>query len=147
MNTIIIISIVSFIIVFFNIFVYVLWKKINKLEINIIELFKRRNNQIISIYWITKNQLVRPEDIFETFFELKRKDFWEDSYNIELQNKLLWYKKMHNEINFIIKICEKHKEILDNPKYIYIKESILEKSSEIGKNIEIYEKITKNINY
>lgn len=143
MNTIIITSIVLFLIISFNIFVYILWRKINKLEINIIEIFKKRNNQIITIYWITKNILVRHEDIFETFFILKRKDFWEDSYNIELKDKLSWYKKMHNEVNFIIKVCEKHKEVLDNPRYIYIKESILEKSSEIWNNIEIYENILK----
>jgi len=129
------------IIIFLNFFVYFLWKKLNKLENNIIWLFKRRNNQVISIYQVSKNYITKSKETFEQFFELKRKDFWENSFNIELKDKLNTYKKIHNEINFIFKICEQHKNIYINPKYLYLKDSILDKSDDIWKKLELYNKI------
>jgi hypothetical protein len=143
MNTIITLSIIIFIIISFNIFVNLLWKKLNKLESIIIDIFKKRNNQITTIYWISKNTLVKQDEIFETFFKLKRQSFWEDSYKTTFNNKIHLYKKIHYEINFIIKICEKHKNIMDNPVYIYIKDSILDKSSNIWTNIKQYTVIEK----
>lgn len=133
--------ILMIIIIFLNFFVYFLWKKLNKLENNIIWLFKRRNNQVISIYQVSKNYITKSKETFEQFFELKRKDFWENSFNIELKDKLNTYKKIHNEINFIFKICEQHKNIYINPKYLYLKDSILDKSDDIWKKLELYNKI------
>ena len=147
MKTIIIIFIILFIIILFNIFVYLLWKKINKLENIIIDLFTKRNNQIISISWITKTTIVKHDEIFESFFKLKRQDYWNSSYNEGFENKLNLYKKIHYEINFIIKVCEKHNNIINNPTYIYFKESILEKSSRIWKKIELYNNIKKKYDF
>lgn len=148
MNTYAILITASIIfIISFNIFIYLLWNKINKLEKIIIDLFKKRNNQIITIYWITKNTLVKHNEIFENFLELKNKDFWEDSYNTWLEHKFNLYKKIHNELNFIFKICEKHRKISDNARYVYIKDSILEKSEELWDKIQIYKNITKNYKF
>ncbi len=143
----IIISIIIVLIIIFNLFVLVLNSKIEDLEKTIIWLFKKRNNQVVSIYQVSKNYLTKPEEIFESFFELKRKDFWENSFNIELKDKLNTYKKIHNEINFIFKVCEQHKNIYVNSKYLYLKDSILDKSDEIWKKLEIYNKIKKEYNF
>ncbi len=131
------------IIVIFNIFVYILWKKVSKLEYNIIRLFKKRNNQVVSIYQITKWYLSRIDEIYKEFFDLKRKDFWENSFNIWLNDKIITYKKIHNEIDFIFKVCEQNKKIYLNAKYLYFKDSILDKSNEIWNKLEIYNKIKK----
>lgn len=140
MNLYIIISVIWLIIIY-NIFVFLLNKKIKKLEFKIIDLFKKRNNQITTIYWLSKNDLVKKEEIFKEFFELKRKDFSENYYNLDLEDKIDIYKKIHNEINFIFNVCEKHKKISINPNYVYIKESVLEKSSLIWKNMQKYKDI------
>lgn len=145
MRLIIIVSIIVLIIIF-NLFVLILNNKISTLEKNIIWLFKKRNNQVVSIYQVSKSYLIKPEEIFEYFFELKRKDFWENSFNIELKDKLNTYKKIHNEINFIFKICEQHKKIYINSKYLYLKDSILDKSDEIWKKLDLYNKIKKEYN-
>lgn len=128
-------------IILYNVFIFLLNKKIKLLEIKIIDLFKRRNNQVTTIYWLSKNHLVKKDEIFKTFFELKRKDFSENYYKLSLEDKIDIYKKIHNEINFIFNVCEKHKKISINPNYVYIKESILEKSHEIWEKIMLYKKI------
>ena len=147
MKTIIIIYIVLLLIILFNIFVYILWKKINKLKLIILNLFKEKNNQIITIYWITNNILVKRNEIFEFFFKLKRQDFWENSYNTNYKSKIILYEKIHYEINFIIKACETHKKIVKNPNYNYIKESLLNKSYNISKKIELLKNIEKKYNF
>ncbi len=147
MLRIIIVLIIIILIVIFNLFVIILNSKIEILGKNIIWLFKKRNNQVVSIYQVSKNYLTKSDEIFKEFFELKRKDFWENSFNIELKDKLNTYKKIHNEINFIFKICEQHKKIYINSKYLYLKDSILDKSEEIWKKLEIYNKIKKEYDF
>lgn len=137
---IIIISIIIFII-FYNIFVYFLWSKIDFLEENIIGIFKRRNNQVMSIYQISKNYINKSDEIFKDFFELKRKDFSENSFKTWLKDKINTYKKIHNEIDFIFKVCEKNNNLTLNSRYLYLKDSILDKSSMIWKRMEIYNRI------
>ena len=132
---------VILIILTLNIFVFLLSNKIQKLERLIIDLFNKRNNQVTTLYWISWDTLNKKEEIFKTFFELKRKDFWENNWKIELEAKMNIYKKIHNEINFIFSVCEKHPKISVNPFYGYIKDSILEKSSEIWKYYQLYKKI------
>lgn len=92
---------------------------------------------MVWIYQTTKNDLVKSKEIFETFFDLKRREFAEDS----LENKLVTYSKIHNEINFIFKTCERHRKIQLNPIYIFLRDWIIEKSQEIWKNMKLYEGI------
>lgn len=141
-----IISLLIFFITILNIFVFFLWLKLDSLEEKIILLFKKRNNQIVSIFQISKSYLGKTDDIFKEFFDLKRKDFWENSFNTNLNNKLNTYKKIHNEINFIFKVCEKNNKILLNPIFLYLKDSILDKSSEIWTNLSVFNKIKKEYN-
>lgn len=139
----ILITILLLIIIWLNIFVFLLSIKIKYLENHIIDIFKKRNNQIVSIYQISKNYLTKHDEIFKHFLDLKRKDSLENNINIDFKNKLIIYKEIHNEINFIFKICEQNKKININSKYLYIKDSVLDKSNEIWKNIKIYNKIKK----
>lgn len=140
MNLYIIIFVISLLIIY-NIFVFLLNRKIKKLEFKIIDLFKKRNNQITTIYWLSKNDLIKKDEIFKEFFELKRKDFSENYYNLDLEDKIDIYKKIHNEINFIFNVCEKHKKISVNPNYVYIKETVLDKSSKIWEYMQKYKSI------
>lgn len=141
-----IISLLLFCILILNIFVYFLWIKLDSLEENIIVLFKKRNNQVVSIFQVSKLYLGKTDEIFKEFFDLKRKDFWENSFNTNLNNKLNTYKKIHNEINFVFKVCEKNNKMLLNPIFLYLKDSILDKSNEIWKNMSLFNKIKKEYN-
>jgi DNA polymerase III delta prime subunit len=87
--------------------------------------------------------LVRAKEIFKEYFNLKRREFWEDSFDASLEQRILTYKQMHNEINFIFETCEKHNNLQKNPIYSYLKEWIYNKSGEIWKNMRFYETINK----
>ena len=63
--------------------------------------------------------------------ELKEKDFKESSLNYNIENKLSTYKMLHNEINFIFKICELNEKLKLTPKYNYIKHDILAESDNV----------------
>jgi hypothetical protein len=143
---IITIFIILILIAWYNLFVYFMWKKVISLEKTIITLFKIRTNQVVWIYQIAKDDLIKPEEIFKEFFELKRKDFWWDEF-ARLEDKLITYRRIHNEINFIFKTCEKHKSIQTNPIYAYIKGWIYENSKQIWENMKIYGSITEKYNY
>ena len=140
---IIIASILIFLIITLNLFTYVLWIKLDLLEKNIISIFNKRNNQVVSIFQISKLYLTKTDEIFNEFFNLKRKDFWENSFNTSLSNKLNTYKKIHNEIDFIFKVCEKNNKIQLNPIFLYLKDSILDKSNDIWKNLKLFNNIKK----
>jgi hypothetical protein len=142
MKLIIIFAVVIFVIVF-NLFVYFLWRKVMKLEKIIIGLHKSKNSQIVWIYQVAKDDLVKWNEIFKEFFELKRRDFWEEGFYTRLRDKSLIYKKIHNEVNFIFKICEKHENIQINPIYIYLKNLIHKKDKEIWEKMSLYEDIAK----
>lgn len=139
-----IIWIVFLLIILVNLITFFISKKITNLEKIIIDLFKKRNNQVLTIYSISWNTLNKKEEIFKNFFELKRRDFWESYSELNLENRIEIYKKIHNEINFIFEVCEKHPKISVDPFYIYIKESILEKSEEIWIYYNLHKKL-KNI--
>jgi len=140
---IIIASILIFLIITLNLFTYVLWIKLDLHEKNIISIFNKRNNQVVSIFQISKLYLTKTDEIFNEFFNLKRKDFWENSFNTSLSNKLNTYKKIHNEIDFIFKVCEKNNKIQLNPIFLYLKDSILDKSNDIWKNLKLFNNIKK----
>lgn len=105
--------------------------KLNKLGEKTINLFSKRNNKIISIYNISEKYLTKHKEVFEEFFKLKRKDFSENLYDLNLDEKIITYRNIHNEINFIFKVCEKHNKINKNAIYNYTKEQILDKSLEL----------------
>ncbi len=141
-----IIWLIILIILLLNIFVFFLRKKIEKLENKIILLLKKRNYQIISIYSISKDILNRHNEIFSDFLELKRRDFFENTYNLDLRSKAITNQMLHNEIGFIFKICDKNKRFYKNEVYNYIKDSIIEKSYEIWEYYYVYNNISKKYN-
>lgn len=125
-------------IVFYNIFMIFFRYKLNKLGEKTINLFSKRNNKIISIYNISEKYLTKHKEVFEEFFKLKRKDFSENLYDLNLDEKIITYRNIHNEINFIFKVCEKHNKINKNAIYNYTKEQILDKSLELWKQYKFY---------
>jgi hypothetical protein len=110
---------------------YLLKIKIEKFEYNILQLFKEKNNQIPSIFEVTKNYLNKHNEIFNELLNLKKIDFSENSFYTKLTDKTNTYKKIHNELNFIFKVCNKHPKLNKNHNFLYIREVIIDKSSEL----------------
>jgi predicted Holliday junction resolvase-like endonuclease len=113
MNTyIIVILIIIFLI--FILFIYLLKEKIKVLEQKIISDFKEKNNQIPSIYEVTKNYLNKHDEIFKESIRLKKIEFSENTIYTELSEKIHTYTLIHNEINFIFRVCNKHQKLNKN---------------------------------
>ena len=131
----------------FIFFLYLLEKKINQLEKNILQKFKEKNNQIPSIYEVTKEYLIKHDKIFEEILILKKKDFSENKFYKNLSEKSITYKLIHNELNFIFKVCNKHHKLNKNPKFLFIKDNIIEKSNELWNKLVFYKKMVTIFNY
>jgi len=108
--------IISLIVIYFIfiIFIYLLKIKITIFERQIIQIFKEKNNQIPSIYEITKEYLNKHDEIFIEAISLKKKDFLENGFYTKLIEKSNTYKKIHNELNFIFKVCNKNPKLNKN---------------------------------
>ena len=132
--------------IFYIVFLYLLKSKIEKFEIKIIKQFKEKNNQIPSIYEITRKYLNKHDEIFKEALKLKKRDFWENGFYNKLSQKLNTYKLIHNELNFIFKVCNKHQKLNKDWKFLYIRDLIIEKSKDLGNDIIKYKQIIKQFN-
>lgn len=131
---------------FFIVFLYLLNFKINKLENIILIQFKEKNNQIPSLYEITKKYFIKHDKIFKEILLLRKKDFSENSIYLKLIQKSKTNKLIHNELNFIFRVCFKYPKILKDWKYLYLNEIIIKENTKISENIKLYKLIIKKYN-
>lgn len=141
---IILISIILFIL--FICFLILLKNKIQKLENKILMKFKEKNNEITSIYECTKPYLNKHKEIFNEILIYKKKDFSENIFYSNLLEKTKTYKLIHNELNFIFRVCNKHPKINKDPKFLLIKDKIIDKSKDIWNNLTLYKNIVNKYN-
>ena len=142
-----ILYIILLIIFFYSIFLMILKSKIILLEKDIIKYFYLRNNLIPSIYEVTKNKFVKHNDIFNEILKLKKIDFLEKKIWTNIYNIIHTQKLIHNELDFIFKITNKHLKLNKNNKFLYIKDTLIEKSNEIWTKMKLYKIITKKLNF
>ena len=81
----------------FIIYIYLLRIKIDKFEKKIIYIFKEKNNQIPSIYEVTKSYLNKHDEIFNELLSYKKIDISENNFYSNLVEKANTYKNIHNE--------------------------------------------------
>lgn len=139
--------IIIFCFLIFYVFIFILKHKINLLEKKIISLFSKRNNLIASIYEITKNDFIRHDEIFKEILRLKRISFLETKINSDIQSIIYTQKLIHNELDFIFNITDKHPKLSKNFKFLYIKDILIEQSDQIWKKLDIYKNIILKYNY
>jgi len=132
--------------IFFILYIFILMKKINKLEKIILIKFKEKNNQITSLYECTKPYLNKHNEIFKEALILKQKDFSENLFFNNLLEKSKTYKLIHNEFNFIFRVCNKHPKINKDSKFLLIKDTVIDKSNELWKKLILYKQITDTYN-
>lgn len=136
----------SIIFILLYLFIHLLKIKIEQLEYKIIKEFKEKTNLIPSIYEVTKNHLNKHESIFSEILKLKKKDFAENTFYIKLIEKINTNTLIHNELNFIFRVCNKHPKLNKNWKFLYIRDEILAKSDKLSFYIKIYKEIINKYN-
>lgn len=131
----------------FNIFIFALEKKLKELEYKTRNLFKQRTNLIPAIYEVSQAFLVKQEEIFKEILILRKEEFFWNESNLNFSKIIEIESKIHHELNFIFKVCNKHPKLLKNWKFIYLREVLIEKSSSLSEKIELYKTISKKYNF
>lgn len=128
------------------IFLYVFHLQLLKLERKIMRLFRARTDTIPGIYEISKPYLTKHADIFRESLRLRKAEFslLEDAPSITSTIDI--ESQIHHEINFVFKVCNKHPKLLKNGNFIYIRESVINKSKNLWDMVQLYKKMTKRYN-
>ena len=136
------------------VFLFILTSKIRKFEKKLLKIFMSRTDVFPALSEITKNHMSRHEEIFAEVLSLRKKEFsllWV-SQSFEWFLEVEWH--IHHEINFIFQVCNKNPKLLKEKKFLYIRDVMIEKSSQIAgemkkyrKIIEIYNQIIKYKNF
>jgi hypothetical protein len=136
------------------IFLYIISYKIHIFEKKLLQTFVTRTDVFPALNEITKEHMSRHNEIFAEAMQLRKKEFsliWV-SQSLEWFLEVEWH--IHHEINFIFQVCNKNPKLLKEKRFLYIRDIMIDKSSNIAhemkkyrKIIEIYNKIIKYKNY
>ncbi len=138
--------ILAAIIILLSIFIIILKNKIDSLESYIKNLFNIRTNIIPSLFEVSRSSLIRHEEIFREIIKLRKISFSERSLWRSL-SEMIWTEQLiHNELNFIFKVCNRHKKLLINWKFIYLRDLVISSSSNIWDYLKLYKNIVKKYN-
>lgn len=130
----------------FNLFIYLLKEKIEVLEKRIKSKFVSRTNIVPAIFEISKTYISRHSDIFKEILHLRKVEFSEHEGAKNLSEMIITEGLIHHELNFIFKVCNSHPKLLREWKFIYLREVIVQRSIELGKDIDLYRRIIKQYN-
>jgi hypothetical protein len=139
-----VIALIVALVIGFNIFIYLLDKKIKKLEKIILKLFEDRSNLIPSLYEVTKKYLSKHDEVFSEILKLRKKYLSKSDESFQKQVNDEIY--IHHELNFIFKVANKHQKIQKDSKFLLVRDLFLENSFEIGKKMNLYKEIVKKFN-
>lgn len=132
--------------IIYCLFLFIFEIQLQKLWQKIYYLFQKRIQLIPSLYEVSKNDIIKSEEIFSHIFELNIENFWNsDTHKIFVKN-LNTQQKIHKEFDFIFRVCMKHPKLIKNYKFYYIKEEIFKTTIEISDYLEIYKKMVKKFN-
>lgn len=132
--------------ILFSIFIFILKIKIEQLEKKIESIFQTKNNLIPALYEVTKKDLVKHEQVFYELLKLKKLDFSEQAFYNAIHKTIYTQQKIHKEMDFIFRLCHKHKKLIQNNRFFYTKELLFERITELWKYIKLYKKIVKKYN-
>jgi hypothetical protein len=132
--------------VWFLIFILILKNKIELLEDKIEQTFQSKNNLIPALFEVTKKDLIKHNQIFHELIKLKKTDFSEQSVYSNIHQTIYTQQKIHKELDFIFRVCHKHKKLIKDYKFYYIKELLFHRVSKLWESIALYKKIIKKYN-
>ncbi len=134
------------ILLWFYTFIYMLHLKVEKLEKRIKQLFVSRSDAIPGIFEISKKYLNRHGEIFKESIRLRKTELALNNSDTKFYKIIETEWLLHHELNFIFKVCNKHSWLTEDAKFNYIKEVIVDKSSEIGIKMNLYKSIAEKLN-
>ena len=134
------------ILIVYSLMLFFIKIKLEAFEKHIIHLFWQRNDLIPSIFEVSNTNLIKHKEIFEEILTLRKVTFSEKNISLKLHDIIQTQARIHNELNFIFRVCNKHKKLLKQWKFIYIKDLIIKKSFEIWNALETYKKIIAKYN-
>ncbi|MFA5916653.1 MAG: LemA family protein [Candidatus Gracilibacteria bacterium] len=147
MNYIIIaFSILFIILIIYYIIILKLKESIEQIEDNLQKLLKTRTDLIPSLYEISKDFLVKHNNIFEEIIKLRKVQFSLNDYNVSFLEFIKNEMAINHEIRFIYGICAKNKKLNSLKKFNYIKNLIIGRNKSIGTKIEKYKKSINLLN-
>lgn len=127
---------------------YIIWwlylwlyhSRITRKEKEIKQIFISRTDSITGLFEVSKPYIERHAEVFSEILSLRKKEFvlMELSDNIKAIYEV--ESKIHHELNFIFQVCNTHPKILKDKKFLYIREVIIEKSSNLWLSISQYNK-------
>ena len=147
-----------FLVIWIIIFIYIvrLWqinKNLKLQEQQIVNLFNTRTNMIPAIFDMTKIFFTKHDEIFEKILKYRKQELYK--YYLQDDNtdkdsefhKLIYIEELiHNELNFIFRIANKHPKLTKKWNFIYVRELIIKKSVIIWNIIKNYKIKTKLYN-
>jgi uncharacterized coiled-coil DUF342 family protein len=98
------------------------------------------------LFETTKHDLVKHDQIFHEILKLKKLDFSEQSLSSRIHHTITTQQKIHKEMDFIFRVCHKHKKLIKDYKFYYIKELIFQRVEELAESVDLYKKIIKKYN-
>ena len=147
MNYLIItLSILFIILIIYYIIILQLKKSIEQIEDNLQKLLKTRADLIPSLYEISKNYLIKHNNIFEEIIKLRKVQFSLNDYNVSFLEFIKNEMAINHEIRFIYWICAKNKELNSIWKFMYIKNLIIARNKSIWTKIDTYKKSINLLN-
>lgn len=148
MNTwIILLGIIIFLLTGGYVFLYFFQRKLHLLENTIISIFQTRSDILPGIYEISKEYLTKHNDIFRESLTLRKTEFSMIENGVWLNEIIELESHIHHEINFIFKVCNKHPKLLKNGNFIYIRETIIQRSHKLWEMIQLYKTMTEKYNF
>ena len=128
------------------VFIFLLWKKIHLLEQKIHTLFQQRIDYIPSLYEVSKEDIQKQDEIFKEILLLRKKNFWNPLLSEIFLENIHTQTHIHNELNFIFKVCNNHKRLTRKWNFIYLRDLVIEKSYQISQMIELHTMIISQYN-
>lgn len=150
MNTPIFISlfcITFFLLGWYTLFVFALFYKIQKLERKIEDSFLARTNLIPGIFEVSKEYLVKHEEIFKEIVLLRKQEFNAKNNSVGFPWFIQAETHLHHELNFVFKVCNQHQKLLKNGRFLYIRDLLIERSMTISEKMIVYKNIVKKYNW
>lgn len=145
----ILIPIIAFIILLyiFAFFAFSLfYSKIQYFEKKMIWVFCARTDIIPALFEVSKQNLSRHNEIFSEILNLRKKEFSLLWVSESLESFLELEEKIHHEINFIFQVCNKIPKLNKDKNFLYTRDIMISKSSDIGKEMKKYRKIIQIYN-
>jgi len=130
----------------FIVFIYLLYRKINLFEQKIYQLFQKRLDHVPWLYEVSQETIQKPEEIFQEVLLLRKQIFGVQKRNAPFLEIIHTQSRIHNELNFIFKICNTHQKLIKKGNFIYLRDLIIDKSYQISEMIEVHKIIVWKYN-